>query len=154
MSELPKLSQEDMAGLIKFFNDIQSSKQNFGETFYGNLIKADKELEKMFNNTHRSNVGYIFLQSVIAVLNIINKGGDWKTMLFNVGVRHKQYDIKDSHYDLVARVLVSTLNIYKNLFPASQTLTMNKLELILGGLMTEFVKGYKSAYEEVLILKD
>ncbi len=153
MSELPKLSQEDLNGLIKFFNEIQSSKQNFGETFYTNLIRSDRDLEKMFSNTHRSNVGYIFLQSVIAVISTIQKGGDWQAMLFQVGVRHKQYDIKDSHYDVVARTLIQTLNGYKHLFPASPSLTMNKLEIILGGLMTEFVKGYKSELEEVLILK-
>lgn len=153
MADLPKISRKDMQSLINFFNEIQKAKQSFGDVFYGNVTRAHPDLEKMFNNTHRTNLGYVFLQAVIAVLNTIDKGGNWRDMLHKVGYTHKLYAIKDEHYDLVAGALKASLLHYKNYFPSSPGLTMGTLDLVFAELMREFKNGYL-AQEQVLVLTE
>lgn len=136
------INANDMDLLIVFFNKILTSPDNFGENFYNQLVKNNPELKLIFENVHRTNLGYVFLHSIISILNAVNNKQDWRTMIYNLAQKHKKFDIKDEHYALIRKVFRNTIRQYANKYPNKSPISLTMIESFFDEFITEFKNGF------------
>ncbi len=78
------------------------------EMFYGRLFELDPSLRKLFSDDMAEQRKK--LMSVLATaVNGLNDLGALVPVVQQLGVRHKNYGVKDAHYDTVAAALLWTL---------------------------------------------
>ncbi len=146
-TELP-FNYQDIENLLDFFNRILTSPQNFGEKFYGVLTNNNNELKKLFEKTHKSNLGYVFLQMIITILTSMMQNGDWYKLVKNLARRHAQFDIKEEYYPILSRAYSNTMQYYIYLYPKDSKISLSLCEEFMKEFVEIFRKEYIQAVKE------
>ncbi len=144
---IDSIDPRDLDILIAFFNKILTSPYNFGENFYNQLVKNNPELQGMFENVHRTNLGYVFLHSVVAILNVVQQQQNWRKMIHDLAYKHKNFPIKDEHFTLINQSFRRTIEQYRTSFPSRIPINLN----MLLGFFDEFLQEFKNGYNKARI---
>ncbi|QSR86797.1 hypothetical protein EM20IM_00010 [Candidatus Methylacidiphilum infernorum] len=105
------IDQKDKELIKESWKRIEPNKNEIGLLFYANLFKEEPTVSVLFQNPISSQSRKLMQVLGILVQGIDNLEGLIPT-LQDLGRRHKQYGVVDSHYPLVGNCLLKSIQEY------------------------------------------
>ncbi len=78
--------------------------------FYSNLFEADPSLKNLFKGDMNEQ-GKKLMQMISSAVRMLDKLDQLVPIVQQLGIRHKAYGVKDSHYATVGAALLKTLSM-------------------------------------------
>ncbi len=131
-------TKKELNELTHFFSIIAVHPFNFGEAFYKDFIGRDPELDDMFKNVHKSNLGFIMLQLIITILNHIKEEKDWRPLMRDIAHKHSYFVIKNIYYDYLIQSFKVVMQEYAKILPKQDMINLPLVELLVVDIIHQF----------------
>lgn len=106
------MKQEMIPIIQKSFEKIIPVATTTAEYFYKKLFEFDPEMKTLFpahNQEKMSQQGDKFMRMLSSAVASLQNFENIKPILIDLGKRHKDYNVKNTHYDVVGTALIASL---------------------------------------------